>query len=215
MPLPLTVSYFNKIQIGFAFLVPAHPGSPGQRAVKCVCVCVYLQTSGYFPLELCPKLWSYKIFNTARLSLQGVFNLGERRWTMRLHTVWWTRPSSVELSWQYLRRSTSILSHWPSTSVYSTLHVRQCVARVHLQQLILAYFHVFIVVVAFVVFGLVSPASCGVIGRKERFWNSCSFFVEWDVSVNAAVVVARRRGRQLAQTVGGSQGVVSVTIVRS
>ena len=31
MPLPLTVSCFSKIQIGFAFLVPAHPGSPGQR----------------------------------------------------------------------------------------------------------------------------------------------------------------------------------------
>jgi len=40
MPLPLTVSCFTKIQIGFAFLVPAHPGSPGQRAVKRVCVCV-------------------------------------------------------------------------------------------------------------------------------------------------------------------------------
>jgi len=39
MPLPLTVSCFSKIQIGFAFLVPAHPGSPGQRAVKRVCVC--------------------------------------------------------------------------------------------------------------------------------------------------------------------------------
>ena len=55
MPLPLTVSCFSKIQIGFAFLVPAvcvcvcvracmracvfvHPGSPGKRAVKCVCV---------------------------------------------------------------------------------------------------------------------------------------------------------------------------------
>ena len=38
MPLPLTVSCFSKIQIGFAFLVPAHPGSPGQRAVKRVCV---------------------------------------------------------------------------------------------------------------------------------------------------------------------------------
>jgi len=25
---------FSKIQIGFTFLVPAHPGSPGQRAVK-------------------------------------------------------------------------------------------------------------------------------------------------------------------------------------
>jgi len=34
MPLPLTVSCFSKIQIGFAFLVPAHLGSPGQRAVK-------------------------------------------------------------------------------------------------------------------------------------------------------------------------------------
>jgi len=38
MPLPLTVSCFSKIQMGFTFLVPAHPGSPGQRAVKRVCV---------------------------------------------------------------------------------------------------------------------------------------------------------------------------------
>ena len=30
MPLPLTVSCFSKIQIGFTFLVPAHPGCPGQ-----------------------------------------------------------------------------------------------------------------------------------------------------------------------------------------
>jgi len=40
MPLPLTVSYFSKIQIGFTFLVPTHPGSPGKRAVKWVCVSV-------------------------------------------------------------------------------------------------------------------------------------------------------------------------------
>jgi len=39
MPLSLIVSYFSKIQIGFTFLVPAHLGSPGQRAVKRVCVC--------------------------------------------------------------------------------------------------------------------------------------------------------------------------------
>ena len=38
MPVPLTVSCFSKIQIGFTFLVPAHPGSPVQRAVKRVCV---------------------------------------------------------------------------------------------------------------------------------------------------------------------------------
>jgi len=44
MPLQLTVSCFTKIQVGFTFLAPAHPGSPGQRAVKrvCVCVCVCL-----------------------------------------------------------------------------------------------------------------------------------------------------------------------------
>ena len=34
MPLPLTVSCSNKIQIGFTFLVLAHLGSLGQRAVK-------------------------------------------------------------------------------------------------------------------------------------------------------------------------------------
>ena len=38
MPVPLTVSCFSKIQIGVTFLVPAHPGSPGQRAVKRMCV---------------------------------------------------------------------------------------------------------------------------------------------------------------------------------
>jgi len=42
MPLPLTVSCYSKIQIAFTFLVPAHPGSPGQRAVKWVSVCVYV-----------------------------------------------------------------------------------------------------------------------------------------------------------------------------
>jgi len=38
MPMPLTVSCFSKIEIGFTFLVPAHLGSPGKRAVKWVCV---------------------------------------------------------------------------------------------------------------------------------------------------------------------------------
>jgi len=46
IPLPLTVSCFSKIPIGFTFLVPAYLGSPGKRAVKrvcvCVCVCVWM-----------------------------------------------------------------------------------------------------------------------------------------------------------------------------
>ena len=40
MPLPLAASCFSESQTGFTFLVPAHPGSPGLRAVKRVCVCV-------------------------------------------------------------------------------------------------------------------------------------------------------------------------------
>ena len=40
MPLPLTVSCFSKIQIGFTLLAPAHVGSPGKGAVKRVCVCL-------------------------------------------------------------------------------------------------------------------------------------------------------------------------------
>jgi len=47
MPLPLTVSCFSKIQIGFTFLVPAHPGSARRRAVKRVCVCVCMKTHIY------------------------------------------------------------------------------------------------------------------------------------------------------------------------
>ena len=35
MPLPLAVSCFSKIQIGFTFLVPVHPGSPGSSNTRC------------------------------------------------------------------------------------------------------------------------------------------------------------------------------------
>ena len=43
LALPLTVSCFSKIQIGFTFLVTAHLGSPGKGPLNvclCVCVCV-------------------------------------------------------------------------------------------------------------------------------------------------------------------------------
>jgi len=40
MPLPLTVSCFSKIQIGFTFLVPADLGSPEKGPLNgYVCVC--------------------------------------------------------------------------------------------------------------------------------------------------------------------------------
>jgi len=45
MPQPLTVSYSSKMQIGFIFLVLAHSGSPGLRAVKRVLLLLLLRRS--------------------------------------------------------------------------------------------------------------------------------------------------------------------------
>ena len=60
MPLPLTFSCFSKIQIDFTFLVPAHPGSPGQSAIKRVCiyiVCLFIPYASL--LILLSSLFSY------------------------------------------------------------------------------------------------------------------------------------------------------------
>ena len=67
MPLPLAVSCFSKIQIGFTFLVPAHPGSPGQRAVKRVCVRLHRMRSpqkifGKVPRQSCWR-WPEKLLD--------------------------------------------------------------------------------------------------------------------------------------------------------
>ena len=40
MPLPLSVSYFSKIQIGFTFLVLARPSYSPEKGPLHVCVCV-------------------------------------------------------------------------------------------------------------------------------------------------------------------------------
>jgi len=55
MPLPLAVSCFSKIQIAFTFLVPAHLGSPGQRAVKWMCV---MKLLSLFNVPCCPQAFS-------------------------------------------------------------------------------------------------------------------------------------------------------------
>jgi len=69
MSLPLTVSCFSKIQIGLTFLVPAHRGSPGQRAVRRarVCVCVTHQKHA----AMCPET-PYRLYLLFR-----------RRWPLR------------------------------------------------------------------------------------------------------------------------------------
>jgi len=59
-----SLSCFSKIHIGFTFLVPAHPGSPGQRSIERVCVCVlyhllYCVTVKYTALLQMPQYCTY------------------------------------------------------------------------------------------------------------------------------------------------------------
>ena len=50
MPLPLAVSCFSKIQIGFTFLAQANPGSPRKGQLNgCMCMCVHQ----YYKILVC------------------------------------------------------------------------------------------------------------------------------------------------------------------
>jgi len=50
MPLPLTISCFSKIQIGFTFLVPAHLGCRGKGPLNGCCCCCSLTAFSAFML---------------------------------------------------------------------------------------------------------------------------------------------------------------------
>jgi len=119
--LPLTVSCFSKIQIGFTFLVLAHPGSPGQRAVKCVCVCACVRAcvcarvcvSSFIALLLCLRpCYIYIFFELSShchsLSLAPVKS--------RLVLLFWYRLTQVVLEKRPLNGSSSS-SSCPAISV--------------------------------------------------------------------------------------------------
>ena len=83
MPLPRTVSCFSKIQIGFAFLVPAHLGSPGKGAVKRVCVCVCVC--------VCCSVSAVHVRLRERQHLRHAAEFGEQR---GLDTTDWARVTA-------------------------------------------------------------------------------------------------------------------------
>ena len=76
MPLPLTVSCSSKIQIGFTFLVPAHLGSPGKRAVKRVCVCVCACSCSWVVRGRCLRVSKLLTVGSSHLSV------GRRRYAV-------------------------------------------------------------------------------------------------------------------------------------
>jgi len=79
MPLLLTVSCFSKIQIVFTFLVLAHPGSPGKRAVKRLCVCWI----HYAFLQLSMLVWWWTCDFSNQLIITQMLMYGWCHWTDR------------------------------------------------------------------------------------------------------------------------------------
>ena len=92
MPLPLTVSCFCKIQIGFTFLVPAHPGSPGQRAVEQVCACLFHQDK---------QLTYYFTVCTCKIFSKLIILYTKKHYALRLN--WWMKKGLGRL-FPWLRR---------------------------------------------------------------------------------------------------------------
>ena len=83
MPQPLTVSCFSKIQIGFSYLVPAHPGSLGKGPLNgCVCLgflclfdvwCIFVCTFWYYYTSFVTdnvKMWWWYVRQMLRKSVE-------------------------------------------------------------------------------------------------------------------------------------------------
>ena len=101
MPLPLTISCFSKIQIGFTFLVPAHLGSPGKRAIKRVCVCVYLHVRNILAcwyMLICLWLCCVKLLKLSSCHfLQLFLTKGYICWSEYLFSI----PGSISLIYMH------------------------------------------------------------------------------------------------------------------
>ena len=116
MPLPLTVSCFSKIQIGFTFLVLVHTGSPGKRATKCVCVC----NVSVNPTAADCKKMCICLISTLSLKKTGLTNIKHRNKTDTSSVLRNSTPSSFgldagqRLPWSACRVATawSAVSYW-------------------------------------------------------------------------------------------------------
>ena len=76
MPLPLSVSCFGEIQIGFTFLVPAHLGSPGKGPLN-RCVCVLSINANLHKKVKCLPVLCYNALTIQRLSCTDQKNYSE------------------------------------------------------------------------------------------------------------------------------------------
>jgi len=116
MTLPLTVSCFSKIQIGFTFRLPAHLGSAGQRAVKRVCVCVFFYTAKAVILLLeCYS--SQHLSNYCRVAKMRCF-MAVYCSVYIVHWVWF---HVYRICWQRLWNIVSLLLSYISITLWTWL----------------------------------------------------------------------------------------------
>ena len=133
MPLPLTFSYFSKIQIDFTFLAPAHLGSPGQRAVKRVCVCVQLLSikhgnlaANYYRLT---RPSTCVLFLQPRHSKLLLRRLATAIRPQRLQT--WTRYGSLISNSRSRRNCAAPCAIWQSRSISPNRRPPSLITQMH------------------------------------------------------------------------------------
>ena len=140
MPLPLTVSSFSKILIGFTFLVPAHPGSPGKRAVKRLCEWLCSQCSVHLRYVSCSHIFmvirtwilvfifihrtlfvffsfvSCLPFPTSPVSVMTECCYRSTTWRTCWSLLWWMycvhTIYAVIWPWVYVRHKSALFQNW-------------------------------------------------------------------------------------------------------
>jgi len=121
MPLPLAVSCFSKIQTGFTFLLPAHSGSPGQRAFKRVCVLlkwsVWCQVKAVWFL-----VWLFVCSERGEELDREVAGRGWDSWQRQQVHVLWVSASHRSRSISQLPPAATDIDH-PHQTIRVCLHV--------------------------------------------------------------------------------------------
>ena len=123
MPLPLTVSCFSKIQVGFTFLVPAHPGSPGKRAVK-LCACVRACVRARLLKAKWPVIFLVKVSSKSRPVLEDPSLLFSHARAYHTYIVAGVVVARLHSSAVVIRHAVRPVTHPPSPAEHQESRVR-------------------------------------------------------------------------------------------
>jgi len=106
IPLPLTVSCFSEIQIGFTFLVLAYLGNPGQNpesrkrlcVYMCVCNCVSVSTGVRDGTHSCDQQTKWQTYRPCYSICSNRLYLAPASTAMQPINI--KRDNSLKFTWQ-------------------------------------------------------------------------------------------------------------------